>query len=305
MTPPRHPPDPTPADRREGFLVGAVIGSALAAATADATAQQAAIDRVGPQGVPLALAAPLGCRRAATALADALLEQLLAGGVDLKQLASHWVAWHRDDGTDVDPLLDLALAHLRDFDAPVARLPAAGIAPIAAVLPAALAAASPQAMIAGAFHVARLIDPSEESALAAVAVVVAASRFLAGSRDFLPDVIAVLRANDAPGELLEAVRTIPRDPGAPPPLPLGATPSPTTAVTWLFWMAHHRPRALDVLAAMAVTGGISPTIGAALGALLGARDGVTVWPVAWLTAGGEEAALRVALARRLGGGSLQ
>jgi ADP-ribosylglycohydrolase len=301
MTTPQRPADPTLADRREGFLVGAVLGAALAARTADLTDPAAIREQIGPDGVPQALGAPVGHRRAATALADALLEQLVAGGVDLRQLALRWVAWQDDDGTDVDPLLDLALRHLREFDAPVEALPAPGVAAIAATLPAALTGASPQAMIAGAFHVARLLDPSEEAALAAVAVVVAASRFLEGSRDFLPDVVAMLRANDAPAGLLEAIRVIPRDPRTPPPLPQGATPSPTAAAAWLLWIAHHRPRALDALAAMALAGGISPHLGAALGALLGARDGITVWPAGWLAAGGEEATLRAVVARRIGG----
>lgn len=301
MTTPHRAADPTLADRREGFLVGAVLGAALAASTADLTDPQAIRARLGPDPVPRALAAPVGHRRAATALADVLLEQLVAGGVDLRQLATRWVSWHEDDGTDVDRLLELALRHLRDFDAPISQLPSAGVAAIAATLPAALTGASPQAMIAGAFHVARLIDPSEEAGLAAVAVVVAASRCLEGSRDFLPDVIAVLRANDAPAALLESVRCIPRDPRTPPPLPVGATPSPTIAVTWLLWMVHHRPRGLDVLAAMTLAGGVSSSIGAALGALLGARDGITIWPAAWLAAGGEEATLRAVLARRIGG----
>lgn len=302
MTTPQRPADPTLADRREGFLVGAVLGASLAASTASLNDAQAIRAQLGPDGLPAPRPTPEGHRRAATALADALLEQLVAGGVDLRQLALRWVAWQEDDGTDVDPLLGLALAHLREFDAPVQQLPAAGIAPIAAALPAALTGASPQAMIAGAFHVARLIDPSEESALAAVAVVVAASRFLEGSRDFLPDVIAVLRANEAPVTLLESLRVIPRDPRTAPPVPVGATPSPTAAVTWLLWTAHHRPRALDALAAMHLAGGVSPTLGAALGALLGARDGITIWPATWLAAGGEEATLRAVLARRLGGG---
>ena len=113
--------------------------------------------------------------------------------------------------------------------------------------------------------------------------------------------IAVLRANDAPDTLLDAVRVIPRDPGTPPPMPRGPTPSPTETVTWLLWTVHHRPRALDALSSMALAGGMAPEVGAALGALLGARDAITVWPAAWLAAGGEEATLRAVVARRLGG----
>lgn len=301
MTTPSHFASPTLADRREGFLVGAVLGGALAATTADLTDPQAIRERLGPEVTPHAQATGEGRRRAATALGDALLEQLLGGGVDLRALAHRWVAWHTAEGGEDDPLLDAALAHLRDFDAPIDLLPAAGLAPLAAALPAALAGASPQAMIAGAFHVARLLDPSEESGLAAVALVVAASRLLGGSRDFLPDVIAVLRANAAPEAMLDAVRTIPRDPRTAPPAPMGASPTPTAVLVWLLWQTHHRPRGLDVLAAMALSGGISPMVGSLLGALLGARDAITVWPASWLAAGGEEATVRAALARRLGG----
>ncbi len=77
--------DPTlrPAERREGFLVGAVVGSALAASTAACTDLVAIRERLTPGGRPRSLGSPAGQRRAATALADGLLEELLAGGVDL------------------------------------------------------------------------------------------------------------------------------------------------------------------------------------------------------------------------------
>ncbi|MES2125070.1 MAG: hypothetical protein V4503_10335 [Gemmatimonadota bacterium] len=302
MTTPIRPTGPTLADRREGFLVGATIGAALAAGTAALTDPGVIRAQLGADGLPVAQGPIPGRRRAATALSDALLEELVGGGVDLRRLAGRWTEWWRQDGLDADPLLALALDHLRDFDAPIEVLPGQGIAPIAAALPSALAGASPQAMVAGAFHVARLLDPSEESALAAVSIVVAAARLLDGSRDFLPDVIAVLRANDAPSGLLEAVRAIPRDPRTPAAWPQGATPTPTATVTWLLWTVHHRPRGLDALAAMALAGDIPPTAGAALGALVGARDALTNWPAAWLEAAGEEATLRASLARRIGGG---
>ena len=262
--------------RREGFLVGAVVGASLAA------------------GVP-----PPGRRRAATALADALMTELASGGVDLRRLAGRWIDWKQQDGFDCDPLLASALDHLRDYDAPIGELPGGSVAPLAAVLPAALASASPRAMIAGSFHVARLLDPHETTALAAMAVVLTASTFLEGRRDFTPDVVAALRANEADPELLEAVRVIPRDPRAEPPVPRGDMPDPVVAVTWLLWVTHHRSRGVALLRDASLLGGLSPAIGAVLGALIGARDGIERWPAEWLSAAGEEVALRKALAGRL------
>ena len=248
-------------------------------------------------------APPPGRRRAATALADALLVELTGGGVDLRRLAGRWIAWLQHDGFEADPLLRAALDHLRDYDAPIAGLPSGSVAPLAAVLPAALASASPRAMIAGSFHVARMLDPRESTALAAMAIVVAASTFLEGRRDFVPDVVAALRANDASAVLLEAIRAIPRDPRAEPAQPLGATPEPVAVATWLLWVAHHRPRGVAALRDLSQMSGVSPIVGAVLGALLGARDGLDGWPAEWLDGAGDEVALRRSLARRLGNSS--
>ncbi|MES1259913.1 MAG: ADP-ribosylglycohydrolase family protein [Gemmatimonadota bacterium] len=283
MTLPGMPAAEVNVERREGFRVGGVVGAALAA---------------GEGG---ALAPPPGRRRAATALPDALLVELLGGGVDLRRLAGRWLEWQRDDAVGADPLLALALDHLREFDAPIAALPSGSIAAVAAVLPAALASASPRAMIAGSFHVARMLDPDESTALAAMALVIAASAFLDGRRDFVPDVVAALRANDASAALIEAVRTIPRDPQAPPPMPHGINPDPVRAVTWLLWQAHHRPRSFDVLHELAHAADVAPSLGAMTGALFGARDGMTSWPPEWIDGAGEEVVLRRAAARRLGG----
>ncbi len=290
----------SPGSRRVGFLVGAVIGAALAASTSDCHDLAAIRERLAPGGQPRPSGPRPGQRRAATALADGLLEELLAGGVDLHRLSHRWVEWWRADGSDADPLLAAALNHLRDFDAPIGQLGMAGTAPIAAALPSALASASPQSMIAGAFHVARLLDPSEEAGLAAVAVVVAAASLLEGRRDVVPDALTILLANDAPAVMVAAVRDVPRNPGQVPAVPRGGAP-PTTALAWLLWMVAYQPRGAEALTLMVLAGGVSPTVGAALGALLGARDGIADWPAEWLTGAGEEVVLRSALARQLSG----
>lgn len=286
--------------RREGFLVGAVIGSALAASTADCTDLVAIRERLTPGGRPQPLGPNPGHRRAATALADGLLEELLAGGVDLHRLSHRWVDWWRTDGCDAGPLLAAALDHLRDFDAPIASLGISGTAPLAAALPAAMASASPRSMISGAFHVARLLDPSEEAGLAAVAVVVAAAGLLEGRRDVVPDVLSMLLANDAPEATVTAVREVPRQPGQFPIVPRTGA-SPTATLVWLLWMVEYQPRSLDALTMMVLAGGVGTFTGATLGALLGARDGIAEWPEEWLAAAGDEVTLRSALARRLSG----
>ncbi len=291
---------PSPPKRREGFLVGAVVGASLAAATAHAV-DAAGIRATLRDGVVHPAAPPPGRRMAPVALADALVEELVAGGVDLRRLAHRWVAWGREDGLGITPPLAAALDHLATYDAP---LPAAGRAcldAMAAALPAALTASNPQAMVAGAFHVARLLDPSEDTALSTVAVVVAASRLLDGHRDFIPDVLAVMRSNDAPPALVDAIARVPRDPRTTPTIPRGDAPMPTDALSWILWVVHHRPRGVAALEQMVLAGGVSPTVGCLLGSLIGARDGIGNWPTAWLAEAGEDVTLRRALAARLGG----
>ncbi len=296
-TPPANDPIGLSA-RLEGFLLGAVIGGGLAARTA--TCHDVDAVRRALAGTDDPLPPGPGSRRAGTALADALLEELLDGGVDLRRLAGRWIAWWEEDGEDTPPSLAAALGHLREFDAPIGPPAQPTLIAMAAALPAALTHTNPQAMVAGAFHVAALLDPTEEGALAAVAVVIAASQFLLGRRDFLPEVIACLRANRAPAAMIETIGAIPRDPRTSPPPPRGEEAAPGAALAWLLWTAHHRPRSAKALRQMQAVGGVSPVVGTVLGALLGARDGLATWPGSWGDAAGDEIALRRALAQQLG-----
>lgn len=285
--------------RRKGFLVGAVVGARLAARTAACHDAEAVLAALG-DGDLTPLPPPLGRRPAATALADGLLEEFAEGGVDLRRLSARWVAWWREDGFEAGPLLDAALSQIAEFDAPAATLPAPGCAPMVAALPASLASATPATMVSGAFHVARLLDPSEEAGLSAVAIVLTGSRLLEGSRDFIPDVLAFLRANRAGEALLEQVRAVPRDPRTPPPFPEGVEPDPAATLAWLLWQLQHRPRGVEVLRDLALRGGASPLLGALVGALVGARDGLTDWPDHWFSGAGEDVVLRRALVHRWG-----
>jgi hypothetical protein len=232
-------------------------------------------------------------------LGDALLEELLSGGVDLQRLGGRWVRWWREDGFEADAALVGALAHLEEFNAPLPSPGASGPAALAAALPAALAAASPRTMVSGAFHTARLLDPDPDSGLAAVSVVLAAARFLEGSRDFLPEVLGLLRTNGASTELLDQFAAIAREPRLTPKPPRGASPSAVDVALWALRIVQHRPRAVEALTAMTSHGGIGSTAGAVLGALLGARDGIESWPVAWREGAGEDVRLRLLLADQL------
>lgn len=291
-------PDAPPLEaRREGFLAGAVIGAALAERTA--TADPVALRAIVADGVP-PLTPPPGRRHAAIALGDALIEELLGEGVDLERLARRWVTWARTDGFGADRALVEALDHLEAYNAPADRLAHHGAWAIVAALPAALAAASPKAMVSGAFHTARMLDPDPDAGLAAVAVVVAAARLLEGSRDFLPDVLGLLRANNAGNELFDRYRAIASDPRREPTLPRGDDALAVTVSVWALWIVQHRPRSAEALVAMAGHGEIAVTAGAVLGALLGARDGLHGWPEAWIDGAGEEVTLRRAAAQRLG-----
>jgi ADP-ribosylglycohydrolase len=233
------------------------------------------------------------------ALGDALIEELLSGGVDLRRLASRWVQWWREDGLDADAALAESLAHLEEFEAPPERLQGSGPAALLAALPAALAAASPRTMVSGAFHTARLVDPDPESGLAAVTLVLAAARFLEGSRDFLPDVLSLLRSNNAAEAMIDRFADIARDPRATPAPPRGADAPALEVTLWALRIAQHRPRSVEALTAMVAAGGVGVSAGAVLGALLGARDGIEEWPQVWREEAGEDVRLRVMLAQRL------
>lgn len=281
--------DPAAAQaRREGFLAAAPIGAALFAATADDADAEAVRTHLTREGQLRPSPPPSGRRRAATALADALLEEFLAGGVDLHRLAHRWLDWQEADGLDLDAGARASLDHLRTYDAPRDDPHPRGASVLAATLPAALASRSPGAMVSGAWHVARLLDPTPAGDLSAVAVVLAGSILLDGRRDFIPEVLSFLRQNEAGEEMLERFRAIPRDPRTPPPVPRGPEPGADVAATWILWQVHHRPRGAEVLDEAARIGNLRPEIGAVLAALLAARDGIASWPGPWLRESGEE-----------------
>jgi ADP-ribosyl-[dinitrogen reductase] hydrolase len=143
---------------------------------------------------------------------------------------------------------------------------------------------NPRNLVAGTFHTAWLTHPEPRCAWSAVAVNVAAASFLRGRRDFVPEVIEALRNNDAPAELLAAVRRVPLERREELPV-AGAEPgSAGHCMEIALWFAHHEPDLERGLVWLANAGGDTDTNAAVAGGLMGARDGEAAIPGRWIDA---------------------
>jgi ADP-ribosylglycohydrolase len=220
----------------------------------------------------------------------ALADELAAGRRDLRALAQRWVVRFRDDPRDIDSETSAALTHLARHDAPPSRAAGVGSDPLVRAVPLALAFHdSPRTLVSATYHIIALTHPDPLVAWAGVAVNVAIATFLAGKRDFVPEVIDVLRGNDVPASLLAATRRVPLPVRAPEPAAAttddeGGDPAPGRAlpdVQAAFRLAYHEPLLERGLSGYASAGAGSAARAALAGALLGARDGVAVIPSAW------------------------
>ncbi len=216
------------------------------------------------------------------ALAGILAEELLAPRVDFERLALRWAECGAPD-PGLDPWTRTALAHLARHGTPPAETDGtSGDGPLAFCLPVGIAARStPRNLVSGSFHLALLTHPAPRSAWATVAVNVAVARLLVGKRDFLPDVLDVLRANDAPSDLTDALRRIPFLRRDEVPSPDGTA---LKTVVPALWLAHHEPKPERGLVWIAERLGAGSRAGGVAAALLGARHGETTMP-AEVTAG--------------------
>jgi ADP-ribosylglycohydrolase len=250
-------PSLTAADRARGALLGLAAG-----------ASQAGRGRLEGEVV----------------LAILLGEELLEAQPDLHRLVGYWIGWWRRDGQGISPRTALALDHLARLDAPAPPDPGATEgAPLIPVLPVALAnATQPRNLQSATYHIVMLTHPDPHAAWSAVAVGIAASQLLLGRRDFLPDVVAGLTANDAPAELLSAVRRIPFIGREELGLGHGVGTGAVACAEAALWTAHHEPvleRGIRALAGPAPDAGPAAAVA---GALLGARDGELAIPAEWL-----------------------
>ncbi len=272
-------PEPTLAERARAALVG----HAAAAGRARGSAAGASAAR----------------------FAAALGEALLAEPFDAEGLARAWGDLAGPPAPRVDAGTAAGARWLAAEGVPRAEL-APGEAPTLPghLVPIALAAiASPRNLLSGTFHLAALTHPDARSCWGAVAVNVAGARLLQGFRDFLPDLLEALRANEAPADLRTPLGRLPlirRDDLAA----LAAQEVPAAASAALaLWLAHHEPLADRGLALLETLGPAGRDALAPAAFLLGARDGRIVMPAGWPEAlGAAEREAAASLAARLGRG---
>jgi hypothetical protein len=234
------------------------------------------------------------------ALAEILAEEILASHLDLERLAHRWAARGAADA-GLDPWTRSALAHIAQHGTPPGETAGtAGDGPLAFCLPIAIAARStPRNLVSGSFHIALLTHPEPRSAWATVAINVAAAWLLLGKRDVLPDVLDVLRANEAPAELADALRRVPflrrND------VPAADGTAVTTAVIAL-WLAHHEPKPARGMEWISDRLGVGTRAAGVAAALLAARHGETPMPAGRAAGIVEVERLRTLAGRLAGGG---
>lgn len=251
----------SPASRARGCLLGLAVGSARGRGTA---------------GEPHA---------ADAAMALILAEELLQPEFDLQRLAHRWVDWSRRDGRGLEDMTRAALDHIAEFDGPPETLGGPpGNAGIPHTIPVALATAhQPENLVSGSFHLGYLLHPDQRCGWSAVAVNAAIACFLQGITDFVPEVLDVLKQNNAPDDLVAAVRRVPLEKREHLPI---AGPSAGLAVAGAeigLWFAYHESRLERGLVWLADAGEDTGTVTGIAGALLGARDGEGAIPESWTT----------------------
>jgi len=278
-------PAPTLAERARGALLAHACGNALGVPTefhhtpeAIAASFPGGLAEIRREDTP---ASPWDDDVAMTVV---LAEELLEAEVDLERLARRWVEWARTDGRGIGLWTRTALEHIAVHGSPPTESGGqAGNGSVMRCLPVALATFdNPRNLVAGSFHTAALTHPDPRCTWGAVAVNVAAARLLQGHRDFVPDVIEALRANDAPGELVDAVRRVPLERREDLPITGPRAGYVVHCVEIALWTAHHEPSLERALVWLANAGGDTDTNAAVAGGLLGARDGERAVPARWL-----------------------
>ena len=271
--------------RARGCLLGLAAGNTLALPTRSwGTAE--AIRARHPHGIREVIRrdTPASPYDAGVALALIQAEELLEPALDLQRLAMRWVEWRQRDGRGIDDWTGAALDHIATHHTPPAETGGrAGNGALARTIPVALATvSSPANLVSGSFHLAHLLDPDPCSAWGAVAINVALAWYLQGERDFIPEVLQALTSNDAPGELVAAVRRVPLEKREALPV-AGPDAGPVVSCVEIgLWFAYHERNLERGLVWLVNAGGDTAANAAVAGALMGARDGETAVPARWL-----------------------
>lgn len=285
-------PVPTLGERARGMLLGHAAGNVLGLPAqhlgAEAIAAQwpAGIRDVERRDTP---ASPWDDD---VALSLILGEELLNSPVDLRRIASRWAVWARTDGRGIGRQTRAALEYFEAHGVPPGNEANAGASsaghsagngPLSRTLPLALATLnSPRNLVSASWHIAALTHPDPRAGWSAVALTVAAARLLGGYRDFVPDVLEVLRANDSPAEVVEAVRRVPLERRDALPLDPGSAGLAVPTLEIALWFAYHEPLLERGVRWLAGAGGDTDTNAAAAGGLMGARDGERAVPDRWV-----------------------
>ncbi len=275
----------TVVDRARGCLLGLAAGNALGVPTELLDTPEAIRARF-PEGVRdiLRQDTPESPFDDDLALAIIQAEELLQPEIDLERLALRWVEWRQKDGRGIGTWTRRALDHIATHHSPPAETGgAAGNGSLPRTIPVALATVnSPANLVSGSFHLAHLLHPDPRCAWGAVAVNVAIAWFLQGERDFIPEVLQALTANDAPDELVNAVRRVPLEKMGDLPIVGPDAGHVVHCVEIALWFAYHEPRLERGLTWLVNAGGDTDSNAAVAGALMGARDGEAAIPARWL-----------------------
>ena len=275
------------AARAQGALLGHAAGNALGVPTEFLSTQAGIHGRFGGEvREVLRQDTPDSPYDDDLALSLILAEELVQPEVDLRRLALRWAEWAERDGRGIGVWTRNALHHIRQHDAPPGSTGGqAGNGTISRCLPVALRTfRQPANLVSATWHTAALTHPDDRCTWGAVAVNVAAACFLGGRRDFIGDVLEALRENDAPAELLDAVRRVPLERRDDLPVTGSEAGYVVHGVEIALWFAYHEPDLERGLVWLANAGGDTDTNAAVAGGLMGARDGVEAVPGRWVAA---------------------
>ncbi len=280
-------PVPTLVERARGAMLGHAAGNALGVPT-EFLGTPGAVAARFPGGVTDVLRQdrPESPWDDDVAMAVIVAEELLAPEPDPRAMARRWVRWMERDGRGIGTWTRTALGHFTLHDAPIADARGnAGNGAVMRTLPVALRTfRHPRTLLNAACGIAALTHPDPRCVWSAAAVTVACAQLLQDRRDFLPDVIEALRVNDAPAEVLEAVRRVPRERREDLALTGSASGYTVLCMEVALWAAWHEPSLESALLWLASAGGDSDTNAAVAGGLLGARDGEGAVPRRWVEA---------------------